>query len=218
MKAGGRLLLSASQMSTETDRKRLVGPWPVDDLKFLSPRLYESALGLRILGRKQETRGGAHYGRRAKLLRVTRSLGGALEKGHEYLVHYPIPVTDLRRSRAQPVVVSDRGDPILLRHRFGKGEFWFFAGWCHPGHRGIRSFMRDVVDRFLCQSRGPIGLESRLPVDWASYPTSAGWKLYLLNTDLRRGGGVTLKTPEQTRSLRLRPGGFRVIEVSPDRE
>jgi len=211
--AGGNVFLSAAQMSVETDRKRLVGPWPVDDLAFLSPRLYQKALGLKILGRKQETRGGAHYGRRAKQLRSVRALAEPLPKGKEYLIHYPIPVTALTLAGAQPTAVSDRGDPILLRHKHGKGEFWLFAGWCHPGHRGIRSFMRDVVASFLRRNTGPVQVESKLPIDWACYRASTGWKVYLLNTDLTRGGNVTLTTRKGSRSARLRRGGFRAIEM-----
>ena len=215
VRAGGSALLSVVQMSAESDRKQGVGPWPAADLSFLPHRSYEKALGVRIRGRKEETQGGAHYGRRAKLLRVVRPIAGTLSKGREYLVHYPIPVADLRLCGAMPVVASDRGDPILLRHKHGKGEFWLFAGWCYPGHLGIRHFMRSVVAGFLESNYGPVRLATRLPIDWACYPLSDGWKVYLLNTDLRRGGNVTITAGDAAKSVRLRAGGFRVVRLAP---
>ena len=214
VRGGGSLLISAVHLTLETDHGKVMAGWPPNDFRFLKPDAYEAALGLRVLGRKEETQGGAHYGRRAKLLRVTQPVGSALPQGREWLVHYPIPVADLKLCGARPVVVSDRGDPILLRHKHGKGEFWFFAGWCYPGYRGIRPFARDVVTSFLEKNRGPVQVESRRPIDWTCYRIPGGWKAYLLNTDLERGGSVSVTARGVSRLVRLRPGGFRVVQLA----
>ncbi len=109
----------------------------------------------------------------------------------------------------EPLAVSQRGEPVLIRKRIGAGEVYLLNSWWHPG-RGRLLPLAEGIMRTLAE-RVPAEVVLEDPgqrVAWFEYP-SAGFTRYLfLNTDWTRPdavdaaariGGVRIP-------LRLEPG------------
>lgn len=97
----------------------------------------------------------------------------------------------LELAGAEPLAVSDRGEPVVLRYTLGRGQVILLNSWFHPG-RGRMLDLAEAVLRALVESAdAPIRVhdESRR-VSWFEYPDDGFTRCCLLNTDWTSAGNT----------------------------
>lgn len=103
---------------------------------------------------------------------------------------------------AEPVAWdADSGLPVIVRHKFGKGEVYLICAWAYPGHETLSGLVSAWTAKLAKEQRGDIYVEDpSREIFWNVWEESnKHHKIMLLNTDWATPGTskkVTVHTPE----------------------
>ena len=193
VRAGGRLLMSVSQLSTSLSPRQKVEPIRNGDVGDL--------FGCRIIGKGKALDMGIRFQKQSALRNwyfpVTGEKEGALDA---MCANGPITYAEIETRTAQPIAFADStcfshrpattDHPILVENKLGKGVACLITTWDYPGKAGMQEFMELVLRAVLVGQQEHIRLIGSDRLRWAVYvgdkrgkPGEARTTIYLLNTD-----------------------------------
>jgi len=138
-----------------------------------------------------------------------------------------IEITD---PAAEILAVDDEEmEPLLLRHRLGKGTVYFLNSWSYPGaldsdegpgsHIGSTGLIGTIYRHIARENRGtvwidPIDEASEHELDYISYSYFPKSKtICLQNIDFKKPHRCTLHEPGRSTAMELAPAEFRLVQA-----
>ena len=210
VEGGGRLFMSVPHLTTNETRDFL---WQnMEPLNLLHEGDFEDLFGVRITGR----------GKRMSTLRFTDD-SRAPFRPIDYPPpaapkHAPVDLMNVELCGAEVVAVDhDSGQPVLVRHRRGKGEAYLLLTHDFPGNSWLSPFMTALVRRLATETPSSVVLND--PSGEVYYtvreePETGLVRVHLLNTDWTQAGqerDCTLRLGDHEVRISLREG--RLSEV-----
>lgn len=180
---GGTLFLAAPQFRTDVKDK------PSPQL-FRSGRV-EDLCGLRLLGPGNEIMSGKMKG----------SGHDGLPPSHTFLVKNSLYSLDNVTNATNKLVPrswrvdlrgadvlyeeSESGEPLLVRHRLGKGTVHMLTTWDYPGHPVLLEFSRLILRALAGAVELPLTVHSAPTVQWFHYREGGSDLIAVVDTDWR---------------------------------
>lgn len=211
---GGTLFTGIPQFSTHIKRDFLkdmgdLALWDKGDLSELC--------GVKILGKGKAFNGYWNAADREKFINpeLSRIPNDSPDEDG------PCALADIEFSGAETVAWDiDSGQPLIVRHKVGKGQVYLICAWAYPGHETLSELVSSWTAMLAKQYRGTCYVDDlSCEVFWNSWQEKNCVKMMLLNTDWASPGGekkVTVHTPavEFTSSIVERQP--KIITILPD--
>lgn len=91
---------------------------------------------------------------------------------------------DLAVDDAETLAVSQRGEPVLVRKRIGRGEVYLMNSWWHPGRGRLLPFAEGILRALAERVPAEVALDDPSQrVAWFEYPSPGFTRYLFLNTD-----------------------------------
>ncbi|MEI6168264.1 MAG: beta-galactosidase trimerization domain-containing protein [bacterium] len=175
VKSGGTLLMTAPQLSTRVDREYLR---EMAHPEWIFGGEVQELFGVKLLkqgGFAQEVRGDEDNILLPKLIRLSAKINN----------------TRLKLAGAQVLARDQRGQPVLVENRVGKGVARLLTLQAFPGSPGLQPLMAELCKSLATEARGKIWVEDpSTDVAWYLFRKEGHQHLWLLNTDWTTAGNV----------------------------
>ncbi len=186
VKKGGTLFLTIPHLSTRADRAFLK---TMDDLRLIHGGDLRELCGVTIKGPGLPWKDG-----KAAWTPAAHTLTGLSGRTYGLRARDAWRVAEVALEPSARVLVQDaeRGVPLLVEHRLGKGRAWLLTAWAYPGHPALEPLVRDILAELGRRSLGAVELEDfSREVAWHVWRDETGLRtVYLLNTDWTESGNI----------------------------
>ncbi len=216
---GGTVFLSVPQLTTRVDREFLMD---MKDLQLYNGGDVRTLCGVRVGARSNaEVSDGVFCGEWQGTAPL--DFAGIRRPNVDENEDGPCRLAEIELCGAE-VVVEDRvgGQPLVVRHRVGRGWVYLLCTYAYPGHERLKSLMPAVLDKLITQTAEH---HVRLAGDCEDIYMSV-WgepgcpdKLYLLNTDWTVADNtknVRVITPGAVADFTVTEGQMREITLLKD--
>jgi len=211
VRKGGVLFISAAHFTTDTIQKL--------EWSFINDGDLSELCGVRVkdLGGRIET---ATF-RTNEFQRHLAKTVVLSEKNPLFVSHfdesYPVferDVTyfggDLEVEDARVLAVSQRGEPVLLRRKLGRGQVYLFNSYAHPGRGNLLTLAEGILRTLVESLPGDVRVDDPCGVvSWFEYPCDGFTRYFFLNTDWTKQDAtahVAVSVGGKKHRLRLQPG------------
>jgi hypothetical protein len=91
---------------------------------------------------------------------------------------------ELEVTEAEVVAVSQRNEPVVLRHKLGKGTVYLFNSYFHPGRGNLQLLAEKVVRVIVESTAADVTVEDKNElVSWFEYPGKPYNRYFFINTN-----------------------------------
>lgn len=177
--SGGTLFTGIPQFSTHVRRDFLKD---MKDLALWNDGDLSELCGVRIRGRGKPFNGLWNAAEREKF--ITPGLSRIPNDSPDE--DGPCALADLEFSGAETVAWdADSGTPLIVRHKFGKGQVYLICAWAYPGHEILSGLVSSWTLMLAERHRGSCYVDDPSgEVFWNSWEDGTGYsRVMLLNTD-----------------------------------
>jgi len=214
--SGGILFISIPQLSTNTTRN--FGDYDVNEL--VNGGDFSELCGVKVLSRGKRIYWATAPDNNSELgFTFPRRLG---------ILATPMGNVEITDPNIEILAVDDEeADPLVLRHKLGKGEVYFLNSWAYPGAfdqdfgpgstRHSPGLVGMIYRHIAKRTRGTVWItddkdEPREECEYinVSYFPEAQ-KIYLFNIDFQQPHSCYLHQPGKVDYIELKPGEFRSI-------
>ena len=175
VKSGGNLLMTASQLSTRVDREYLR---EMDHPEWIFEGEVQELFGVTLLkqeGLAKEVHGDEEIAQLPKLIRLNAKIEN----------------TSLKLTGAKVLAKDQRGQPVLVENRVGKGVARLLTLQAFPGTTSLQPLMAELCKSLAAEARGKIWVEDpSTDVAWYLFQKDGRQHLWLLNTDWTTAANV----------------------------
>ena len=183
--AGGTLLIGLAQLSTHTKRNFLE---KMEDLALINNDYIEKLCGIRVIGKGKRYSGAWNCKDREKMPQPHLSAAysdSSEEDGEAYLAKVDLTNAEVAAWD------FECGEPMLVKHKIGKGYVYTFTIWAYPGHEKFQQFAASWVEKLAGENMSEIYVEDpSKEVFRTVWENGKDMEIKMLNTDWSTAGNV----------------------------